>query len=91
MYSFGVLLLELLTSKHPMQHPFLVPSEMLDWVRAMRGDDDEDKRLGMLVDVATVCRVTSPEQRPVMRQVLKMIQEIKENVMKEENASVGYG
>ncbi|KAI6695195.1 hypothetical protein NL676_022905 [Syzygium grande] len=58
-YSFGVLLLELLTGKHPLQHPFLVPSEMLDWVRAMREEDGEDKRLGMLVDVATVCRVTS--------------------------------
>ncbi|KAF8016463.1 hypothetical protein BT93_H1855 [Corymbia citriodora subsp. variegata] len=89
-YSFGVLLLELLTGRHPLQHPFLAPSEMLDWVRAMREEDGQDKRLGMLVDVATVCRVASPEQRPVMRQVLKMIQEIKENVMMEENASVGY-
>ncbi|KAL3726039.1 hypothetical protein ACJRO7_030996 [Eucalyptus globulus] len=89
-YSFGVLLLELLTGKHPLQHPFLAPTEMLDWVRAMREEDSEDKRLGMLVEVATVCRVTSPEQRPVMRQVLKMIQEIKEDVMMEENASVGY-
>ncbi|KAK9990667.1 hypothetical protein SO802_025652 [Lithocarpus litseifolius] len=88
-YSFGILLLELLTSKHPSQHPFLVPTDVPNWVRAMREDDGgEDNRLGMLTEVACICSVTSPEQRPAMWQVLKMIQEIKENVMVEENSSL---
>lgn len=88
-YSFGILLLELLTSKHPSQHPFLAPTDVPNWVRAMREDDgDEDNRLGMLTEVACICSVTSPEQRPAMWQVLKMIQEIKENVMVEENSSL---
>ncbi|KAL0431537.1 UNVERIFIED_CONTAM: putative inactive receptor kinase [Sesamum radiatum] len=78
-YSFGVLLLELLTGKTPSQHPFLAPPDMPDWVQAMRGDDsDDDIRLRMLVEVAGICRVTSPEQRPTMWQVLKMIMNIKD-------------
>ncbi|KAI3451994.1 hypothetical protein Pfo_008659 [Paulownia fortunei] len=78
-YAFGVLLLELLTGKPPSQHPFLAPPDMPDWVRAMRDDDSEDDmRLRMLVEVASICSLTSPEQRPTMWQVLKMITNIKE-------------
>nr|GMC99237.1 probable inactive receptor kinase At5g67200 [Ipomoea batatas] len=78
-YSYGILLLELLSGKHPSQHPFLSPPDMPEWVRAMREDDgEEDTWLGMLVEVASICSLTSPEQRPTMRQVLKMIQDIKE-------------
>lgn len=90
-YAFGVLLLELLTGKHPSQHPYLAPPDMLEWVRVMREDDGrEENRLGMLTEVASVCSLKSPEQRPAMWQVLKMIQEIKESVMAEDNASFGY-
>lgn len=80
-YAFGVLLLEILSGRPPSQHPHLVPDDMADWVRAMRENDDVagDDRLGMLVEVAGVCSLTSPEQRPVMRHVLKMLQEIKES------------
>ncbi|KAJ0457717.1 putative protein kinase RLK-Pelle-LRR-III family [Helianthus annuus] len=79
-YAFGVLLLELLSGRPPSQHPHLVPEDMAEWVSAMRENDDmpHDNRLGMLVEVAAVCSMTSPEQRPVMTQVLKMLQEIKE-------------
>ncbi|KAH6803915.1 Leucine-rich repeat protein kinase family protein [Perilla frutescens var. frutescens] len=78
-YAFGILLLELLSGKPPSQHPFLAPPDMTDWVRAMRDDDGEDDmRLRMLVEVACICSLTSPEQRPTMWQVLKMITNIKE-------------
>ncbi|GMI86468.1 hypothetical protein like AT5G67200 [Hibiscus trionum] len=89
-YAFGVFLLELLTGKHPSQHPVLVPHDMLEWVRTTREDDvGEYHRLGMLTEVASVCSLTSPEQRPAMWQVLKMIQEIKERAMMEDRASFG--
>ncbi|CAH8335604.1 unnamed protein product [Eruca vesicaria subsp. sativa] len=86
-YSFGVLIFELLTGKNASRHPFMAPHDMLDWVRAMREEEEgaEDNRLGMMTETACLCRVTSPEQRPTMRQVIKMIQEIKESVMGEEN------
>lgn len=90
-YAFGILLLELLTGKHPSQHPLLVPTDVPEWVRAMRDDDvGDDNQLGMLAEVACICSLTSPEQRPAMWQVLKMIQEIKESVMTEDNAGVGF-
>ncbi|CAH2043197.1 unnamed protein product [Thlaspi arvense] len=86
-YSFGVLIFELLTGKNASRHPFMAPHDMLDWVRAMREEEEgaENNRLGMMTETACLCRVTSPEQRPTMIQVIKMIQEIKESVMAEEN------
>ncbi|XP_023543721.1 probable inactive receptor kinase At5g67200 [Cucurbita pepo subsp. pepo] len=90
-YAFGVLLLELLTGRHPAQHPFLEPTDMLEWVRIVREDDGGDSnQLGMLTEVASICSTTSPEQRPAMWQVLKMILEIKESVMREDSESSGF-
>ncbi|KAG2408596.1 inactive receptor [Vigna angularis] len=89
-YAFGVLLLELLTGKHPSQQPFLAPADLQDWVRTMRDDDgSEDNRLEMLTEVASICSATSPEQRPAMWQVLKMIQGIKDSVSMEDNSFTG--
>lgn len=90
-YAFGILLRELLTGKPPSQHPYLMPADMANWVRAMREDDGgEDKLLQMLVEVASICSLTSPEQRPTMRQVVKTIQEIKENALIEDTGTEGY-
>ncbi|PON67183.1 Tyrosine-protein kinase [Trema orientale] len=90
-YAFGILLLELLTGKHPSQHPFLLPTDVPDWVRGTRDDDvGEDGQLGMLTEVACICSLTSPEQRPAMWQVLKMIQKIKDSVATDENTYAGY-
>ncbi|XP_052195467.1 probable inactive receptor kinase At5g67200 isoform X2 [Diospyros lotus] len=84
-YAFGILLLELLTGKPPSQQPYLSLPDVPEWVRAMREDyDGEDDRLAMLVEVAGICSLKSPEQRPLMWKVLKMIQDIKERVMVED-------
>ncbi|XP_027149371.1 probable inactive receptor kinase At5g67200 [Coffea eugenioides] len=86
-YSFGVLLLELLSGKHPSQLPILMPGDMMNWVKLSRDEENrgEDNKLEMLLEVSIACSVASPEQRPTMWQVLKMIQEIKEAVIMEEN------
>ncbi|CAK7347502.1 unnamed protein product [Dovyalis caffra] len=88
-YAFGVLLLELLTSKPPSQLPFMAPEDMVDWVKSSRDHQDdgtgEDNMLEMLFEVAIACSLTSPEQRPTMWQVLKMLQEIKETVLLEDS------
>ncbi|KAL2926448.1 hypothetical protein RDABS01_015689 [Bienertia sinuspersici] len=93
-YAYGVLLLELLSGKPPSQHPFLAPHDMLEWVKSMRGDDDsfDDNNLTMLTEVASMCSLTSPEQRPQMWQVLKMIQNIKATVGSDDaaNPTTGY-
>ncbi|KAF9619247.1 hypothetical protein IFM89_005801 [Coptis chinensis] len=90
-YAFGVLLLELLTSKPPSQHPFLMPADLLKWVRHAREEEGgEDKWLAMLLGIATACNRTSPEQRPTMWQVLKMIQDIKETASEELDPSTVF-
>ena len=79
-------MLELLTGKPPSQHPFLVPNDMVNWVRSTREEDGgEDNSMEMLLEVAIACSLTSPEQRPTMWQVLKMLQEIKETVLMEDS------
>ncbi|XP_042499176.1 probable inactive receptor kinase At5g67200 [Macadamia integrifolia] len=91
-YAFGVLLLELLTGKPPSQHPSLMPTELQIWVASTRDEDgEEENRLAMLTELAATCILTSPEQRPTMWQVLKMIQEIKETVMVEDNNELQLG
>lgn len=85
-YSFGIVLLELLSGKHPSQHPHLMPNDMMNWMRINRDGEngEEDDKLEMILEVAIACSTTSPEQRPTMWQVLKMIQEIKDAVIMEE-------
>ncbi|RZC05727.1 putative inactive receptor kinase [Glycine soja] len=88
-YAYGILLLELLTGKFPSELPFMVPGDMSSWVRSIRDDNEnEDNRMYMLLQVATTCSLTSPEQRPTMWQVLKMLQEIKEIVLLEDSSQL---
>ncbi|GAU42172.1 hypothetical protein TSUD_305170 [Trifolium subterraneum] len=85
-YAYGILLLELLTGKYASELPFMVPGDMSRWVRSIRDDNgSEDNRMDMLLQVATTCSLISPEQRPTMWQVLKMLQEIKEIVLLEDS------
>lgn len=88
-FAYGILVLELLTGKFPSELPFMVPGEMSSWVRSIRDDNGgEDGRMDMLLQVATTCSLTSPEQRPTMWQVLKMLQEIKEIVLLEDTSDL---
>ncbi|KAJ6794847.1 putative inactive receptor kinase [Iris pallida] len=85
-YAFGVLLLELLTGKPPLQHANLIATDLPSWVRSAREDDGpDDERLMMIVGIAAACIRSSPESRPTTWQVLKMIQEVKEADMGEDN------
>lgn len=97
-YSFGVLLLELLTGKCPsvidggggvyggggmVDLPRWVQSvvreewtaEVFD-LELMRYKDIEEEMVGLL-QVAMACTSASPDQRPTMAHVLKMIEEIR--------------
>ncbi|WOK91827.1 hypothetical protein Cni_G00518 [Canna indica] len=77
-YAFGVLLLELLTGKPPLQHPVLIASDLPVWVRSVREDGVNDERLLMIIDIAAACTHSLPESRPTTREVVKMIQAVKE-------------
>ncbi|KAG6491167.1 probable inactive receptor kinase At5g67200 [Zingiber officinale] len=77
-YSFGVVLLELLTGKSPSQHPATIPACLPSWVRSTREDSGEDEQLTMIAHITAACLQPSPDSRPTTWQVLKMIQEVKE-------------
>lgn len=84
-YAFGVLLLELLTGKHPSEHPILIASDIPIWVQSVRDDRDIEEQLMTIIGIASACTCSSPEFRPATLQVLKMIQEVKEAETRESN------
>ncbi|KAL9860585.1 putative inactive leucine-rich repeat receptor-like serine/threonine-protein kinase [Arabidopsis thaliana] len=83
-YSFGVLLLELLTGRTSFKdlvHKY--GSDISTWVRAVREEETEvseelnasEEKLQALLSIATACVAVKPENRPAMREVLKMVKD----------------
>ncbi|KAF7809377.1 inactive leucine-rich repeat receptor-like serine/threonine-protein kinase [Senna tora] len=105
-YSFGVLLLELLTGKTPFQD--LVQehgSDIPRWVRSVReeetesgsgdepasasasGNEASEEKLQALLNIAMACISLVPENRPTMREVLKMIRDARAEAQVSSNSS----
>ncbi|KAK8617964.1 hypothetical protein V6N13_080864 [Hibiscus sabdariffa] len=94
-YSFGVLLLELLTGKTPVQD--LVQehgSDIPRWVRSVReeetasGDEPTSEgKLQALLNIAMACVALAPESRPPIREVLKMITDVRADAQVSSNSS----
>ncbi|MED6170026.1 hypothetical protein PIB30_026742 [Stylosanthes scabra] len=99
-YSFGVLLLELLTGKTPFQD--LVQehgSDIPKWVKSVReeetesgddpssGNEASEEKLQALLNIAMACVSLVPENRPTMREVLKMIRDTRGEAQVSSNSS----
>lgn len=99
-YSFGVLLLELLTGKTPFQD--LVQehgSDIPKWVSSVReeetesgddpasGNEASEEKLQALLNIAMACVSLMPQNRPTMREVLKMIRDTRAEAQISSNSS----
>ncbi|GMJ08160.1 hypothetical protein like AT1G10850 [Hibiscus trionum] len=99
-YSFGVLLLELLTGKTPDQDVVEEHgSDLPQWVRSVREEENEsgdeptsgnrtsEGKLQALLNIAMDCVGVAPENRPPMREVLRMIRDIRAEAQVSSNSS----
>ncbi|KAA8518179.1 hypothetical protein F0562_015653 [Nyssa sinensis] len=94
-YSYGVVLLEILTTRIPVDEAFGEGIDLVKWVHSApaRGETPEqilDARLSTVsfawrkemlaaLKVALLCTDTTPAKRPKMKKVVEMLQEITQN------------
>lgn len=91
-YSFGVVLMELITGKRPIEQEFGEGVDIVQWVRGKIQSKDMgaellDVRLGrqnlplqevmLVLRVALLCTGDLPIDRPTMREVVQMLSDVK--------------
>lgn len=96
-YSYGVVVLEVLTGKQPIDPTIPDGSHVVDWVRQHRGievldpsllsrPESEIDEMMQALGIALLCVNSSPDERPTMKDVAAMLKEIKHE--REEYAKV---
>lgn len=91
-YSYGVVLLELLTGKQPLDREFGESVDIVEWIRRKVGDNKAleealDPNVGnckfvqeemlLVLRLALLCTAKFPKDRPSMRDVITMLGEAK--------------
>lgn len=89
-YSYGVVVLEVLTGKQPIDPTIPDGLHIVDWVRQRRGGaevldsalrarpESEIEEMLQTLGVALLCVNPSPDDRPTMKDVAAMLKEIKQ-------------
>lgn len=89
-YSYGVVVLEILTGKQPIDPTIPDGLHIVDWVRQKRGGigvldsslqarpESEIEEMLQTIGVALLCVNSSPDDRPTMKDVAAMLKEIKQ-------------
>lgn len=91
-YSFGVVLLELLTGKKPLEPEFGESTDIVEWIRRKISENRNleealDPNVGnckhvqeemlLVLRIALLCTAKHPKDRPSMRDVITMLGEAK--------------
>lgn len=99
-YSYGVVVLEVLTGKQPIDPTIPDGLHVVDWVRGRKGGKDlldpslrgrpesELQEMIQVMGVALLCVNASPDERPTMKDVAAMLKEIRHD-QREEYVKVG--
>ncbi|XP_071687691.1 uncharacterized protein [Rutidosis leptorrhynchoides] len=89
-YSYGVVLMELITGKHPIEPEFGDSVDIVEWVRRKIRDNKPltevvDQNVGnckhveeemlLVLRIALICTAKLPKDRPSMRDVISMLEE----------------
>ena len=89
-YSYGIVVLEVLTGKQPIDPTIPDGLHIVDWVRQKRGGSEvldpglcarsepEIEEMLQTLGVALLCVNPSPEDRPTMKDVAAMLKEIRQ-------------
>lgn len=97
-YSYGVVVLEVLTGKQPIDPTIPDGLHVVDWVRRRKGSmevldaglrgrpDSEVEEMLQVLAVALLCVNPTPDERPTMKDVAAMLREIRHE--REEYAKV---
>ena len=96
-YSYGVVIIEVLTGKQPIDPTIPDGLHIVDWVRRKRGNEVLDPRLQsrpeteieemmQVLGIALLCVNSTPDERPTMKDVEAMLKGIKHE--REEYAKV---
>lgn len=97
-YSFGVVLLELLTGKRPNDEAFIEEgTKLVCWVKAVVQERREEyvidrnlecfpsEEINAVFNIALMCLEPDPTRRPIMAEILKMLERIKPDVLVSES------
>lgn len=86
-YSYGVVVLEVLTGKQPIDPTIPEGVHIVDWVRKNRGievldgrcnlQENEKEEMMQTLGVASLCVNACPDDRPSMKDVAAMLKEIR--------------
>ncbi|KHN29965.1 Receptor-like protein kinase 2 [Glycine soja] len=88
-YSYGIVLLEVLTGKQPIDPTIPDGLHVVDWVRQKKGlevldpslllsrPESEIEEMMQALGIALLCVNSSPDERPTMRDIAAMLKEIK--------------
>lgn len=88
-YSYGVVALEVLTGKQPIDPTIPDGHHVVDWVRQKRGSiqvldrsllscpESQLQEMRQALGIAVLCVTSCPDERPTMKDVAAMLMEIK--------------